>query len=296
MTKVLTHSIAWIVLTSLLLAAAIWQISLPAIQVLKGDSPAPPQRTRHAIRAMPPPCLSNPHTEYLGLCRKGLTEREIHWIIQDFQNAGLDLGLREVSREGCLALRKAQQRWYRGALVEGLRLSPEQSSQVAKNLAINLNLAETDLPQNPTTESMANFVSSNDWLGDDAPALKPWNLCSLTAEQQNIIEPPTRADTSGYHISAVRTPFLESQSFHFQQSAPPSQLFPASRIFPFTRQQAFTRQPNPLDTRTDRSAETLVAQVRSLHPAQLKILLLLQPAMTEQIQQALKISAPPCLR
>jgi hypothetical protein len=291
MSKDLTKSITWIVIATATLAAAVWQATHLAYEEIKAYAPAsPPLRTRHAIRAVSSPWLFHPLTDYVGRCQKGLTEREIRWIIQDFKNAGLDLGIREVSPETCFALRKAQHRWYRSALVDGLRLSPEQSGQVTENLAMYLQQAETDLTQNPTAEAMAEFVSTKDWLGDDAPVLEPWTLCTLTPEQQTITQPSIRADASGYSLTAVRTPFATFQTFHFQKSTPPPQFISACRVFPFTRQQAFTSPPNPLDTRTDQSAETLVSQVRCLHPGQFKILLLFEPAMATQIQQALEIT------
>ncbi len=295
MSKSLPDSIAWIAFAFIAMAAAaIWQVQQKAADL--GARHDAPVKTRHSIRKSAAAWAADPNGDYLSRCQRGLTAREVGWIVADFKCAGLDHLPHNATPAGHLAQRWTQQRWYRGALADGLRLSSEQSNQVAAKLAKNFELAANRLNQRLDAESMTQLVTASDWLGDDGSDFQPWNLCALTPEQEKITQHTIRPNAGSYHLVTLSSPFVSSPPFHFQKADPPPQFRSASTVFPFTRHQVFLGQPNPLDTRTDRSAETLIAQVRCLHPAQLKMLLLLQPAMTEQIQQALEIVVPPSAR
>ena len=90
------------------------------------------------------PGRSHLAVDYATRKKQGLTDREIGWIVEDFQNAGLDLGIRAAPQEEYLAQRRAQDRWYRDALVEAWSLTPEQSAQVTAKLAELYDQAKAD--------------------------------------------------------------------------------------------------------------------------------------------------------
>lgn len=288
MSKSLPYSIAWIAFAIAAAAAFIWPTPLRLSGIT--DAPAAPVKTRHSIRTFD--ATVEALGDYRARCQKGLTVREVGWIVADFRSAGLDQVPDLTSPAACVERRWKQQRWYRGALIDGLRLGREQSSQLAANLAKNLDQAAARLNPNSSPESMRPWVSPSEWLSDDAVEYQPWNLCTLTAEQEQIPQRMPSCDS----VAAISSPFSSFQPIHIQRAVPTAPFPSANRLFPLTRQQRIASQPNPLDTRTDQSAEVLVSQIRSLHPAQLKMLLLFEPAMAAQIQQALEIADAPFVR
>lgn len=140
---------------------------------------------------------TDPISAYLERAKRGMTDQEIRWMIEDFQAAGLDE--EEHSLEG--TLRAKQQLWYLEALTEALQLSQEQRAQ-AKTKMDTMRVAEFELLEKEFEEEAANYpnshpdvrtalestylavVSKPDWLMKDAYA--PWNLCDLTKAQDQL--------------------------------------------------------------------------------------------------------------
>ena len=81
---------------------------------------------------------------YIARCKKGMTEREVRWIIEDFQKAGLAQGLGNSTPEEFIRQRKVQHAWYLDLLAEGLRLDHEQRRTASGKLAGLLEEAGTD--------------------------------------------------------------------------------------------------------------------------------------------------------
>lgn len=98
--------------------------------------------------------------DYLARCKKGMTAREVRWIVEDFQRAGLDdepgsilskIGslFKDPSREidgkinaelavqlrtASLECARIQREWYGNALADGLRLDPTQKKAMKERL------------------------------------------------------------------------------------------------------------------------------------------------------------------
>lgn len=140
---------------------------------------------------------TDPIAAYLERAKRGMTDQEIRWMIEDFQAAGLDK--EEHSLKGIL--RAKQQLWYLEALTEALQLSQEQRAQ-AKAKMDAMRLAEFELIAMEFEEEAANYPNSHpdvrtalrstylalankaNWLENDGNA--PWNLCDLSKEQDQL--------------------------------------------------------------------------------------------------------------
>jgi hypothetical protein len=182
----------------------VWQI----VHVSKGGEPVfqltqkaktAPTKLRSDGRAPTGRVLpsTDPIAAYLERAKRGMTDQEIRWMIEDFQAAGLDE--EEHSLEG--TLRAKQQLWYLEALTEALQLSQEQRAQ-AKTKMDTMRVAEFELLEKEFEEEAANYpnshpdvrtalestylavVSKANWLENDDYA--PWNLCDLSKEQLQL--------------------------------------------------------------------------------------------------------------
>ncbi len=301
MSKPLRNSLAWIVFATFATAAAFWQAQVSVANDLKArhQTPPPPLKTRHAVRPPAVPWSG----DYAARCETGLTERQIGWIIEDFKIAGLDQGIRVAPREEYLAQRRTQHRWYRDALADGLRLTPEQSAQATARLAERFDLAKADFIEALTiaprsfehqgkwyvvtgTAPIELLISPKLWILDPAAGLMPWDLCQLTPGQEKITWKRWYGNQADEASFLLPRPVITG-GYGFQNLAP-ARLLAANSILPFLVGQQFKPAADPLAT--DHAAADLVSQIKTLHPAQLKILLLLEPAMAVQIEQALELA------
>ncbi|MEY3898758.1 MAG: hypothetical protein RLZZ214_4280 [Verrucomicrobiota bacterium] len=293
-------TLAWFFLAFLVTGGAIWQAQIAVAREVANRQRElpPPLKTRSGVRPAP---SSAPVADYASRRAKGLTDREIGWIVEDFQTAGLDLGIRVAPKEAYLAQRKAQDRWYHAALVDAWSLTPEQAAQVAGKLAELYNQAKADFIEALTAgprpfehngkwynitsaDPIHRLIDANLRLQDPAGSFLPWNLCKMAPERH--------PDPSAKKIDlTIRgTPAEASESVDLTApvriaTATPSlitvdQLLPQSAVSP--QEDAIQVLPE------DRG---LLAQLRKLHPVQLKLLLLIAPEKVREIQSAL--DAPP---
>jgi hypothetical protein len=138
---------------------------------------------------------TDPIAAYLERAKRGMTDQEIRWMIEDFQTAGLDE--EDHSLKG--TLRAKQQLWYLEALTEALQLSPDQRAQAKAKMAAMLatdveafekGIAGEGGAGNGDGEPIGNAIlispmaDAGVWLLKDAYA--PWNLCDLTKEQDQL--------------------------------------------------------------------------------------------------------------
>ena len=136
---------------------------------------------------------TDPIAAYLDRAKRGMTDQEIRWMIEDFQVAGLDQ--EDHSLKG--SLRAKQQLWYLEALTEALQLSPQQREQAKERmdalLAEDLAAFEMGIAGVGANAQMARvsdilpvapMAGAEVWLMKDAYA--PWNLCDLTKEQDQL--------------------------------------------------------------------------------------------------------------
>lgn len=266
-------------------------------------------KTRHHARQ--PPELGDPVGDYTTRCANGISLQEIRWILEDFESAGLDLGIHPTTREVFLELRRQQHRWYRAALTDGLTLTAEQSEQARDKLAkyferarmeflSGLNVGARPLAHYGTTwlditgtGAIGLLISPDLWLFDPKARAMPWDLCDLSPAQEKITWKSwyDSRRTQDPHRFAGDAAFLlpepTTSAKYGDQTPVIPVLLSANGILPFLSNQRFKPADNPLLTHRDTSAVRLMAQIQSLHPAQLKILLLLQPAMAVQIRDAM---------
>jgi hypothetical protein len=292
----------------------VWQI----VHVSKGGEPifqlaskakTAPSKLRSDRRAPLGRVLpsTDPVAAYLDRAKRGMTDQEIRWMIEDFQTAGLEE--EEHSLKG--TLRAKQQLWYLEALTEALQLSPEQKAQ-AKAKMNAMRVAEFELLEKEFEEEAANYPNSHpdvrtalqitylhmasnyEWLSKDGYA--PWKLCDLTKEQSQLTlqkwrsseekEIPKAADAEVVDpfVEPVENSWIRQKYLLIQDPAsgnlidlPPltvDDVLNAGRhqmpdlrisdVFPLTPDQKLA------DHRND-----LLAQARMLHPAQLRMFLLL---------------------
>jgi hypothetical protein len=300
--------IAWFIISGLIVFTAVRQIQVAAASQNQARQPLPPPvKTRHAIRPAVLPWSGDPVADYVARCEKGMTDREIRWMLEDFRNAGLDqVAFNEQSTdEALLAYRAAQNRWYRETLIDGLRLNREQSDQVAKRLIERLDQLKAAFKRNREEDgtgqrsafasSRIDLIFSPYWLmgaeDHEVPnysTFLPWDLCSLTAQQEKITwkkeylevaESDSSPEFSDHSLFKHTRPMDSAAGLH-------EIWLIADAVFPLLKSQ--TIAPEQANAVTSR--EAMLANLRQLHQAQLKIILLVVPTLAEEIQIALDSS------
>ena len=296
MNRNLQLTIAWFILGFLLTGGAIWQAQTAVARELadRHRQLPPPLKTRRALR--PPPSTA-PVADYATRRAKGLSDREIGWIIDDFQAAGLDLGIRAASKEAHLAQRKAQDRWYRDVLAEAWSLTAEQTSQVTAKLAELYDQAKADFvealnagPQPikvndqwlivTSADPIHRLIDANVRLQDSKGSFLPWNLCTMDSGLH--MEP------HGKNIDLQIRGALE-ESYDSVELPAPVRLTPAEPSL-ITVDQFLPHAAAPTSEEAIQilpAESDPFAQFRKLHPAQLKLLLLIAPEKTKDIRSAL---------
>jgi hypothetical protein len=251
--------------------------------------------------------------DYIARCKKGMTEQEVRWVIEDFQKSGLDWNPRSAPPEEFIRQRKAQQRWYLDLLTDGLRLDPDQRRMAQEKLAAFFDEAVADfqsklsekgsgaseqegalhlLENGGTTKQL---VEAGSWLADEKYA--PWELCELTEEQVRLtwfgwIDSRRNANPDGLTYEP-EMPWFGDRMIEggpsedggwelgdFPTGDAPSDIRGAGDIFPFMSGQKFLLGEGdgvgPIDV-----------QAMGCHPAQLKTLLLLAPGIGEKLLEKL---------
>jgi hypothetical protein len=292
MNKNLQLTLAWFVLAFLVTGAAIWQAQVAVARDIadRQRQLPPPLKIRRAER---PPASPAPVADYATRRAQGLTEREIGWIVEDFQSAGLDLGIRVAPKEAYLAQRKAQDRWYHAALVEAWSLTPGQSAQVATKLAELYDQAKADFIEALTAgprpfehngkwynitsaDPIHRLIDANSRFLDPAGPFLPWNLCKMANElHSNPIDIKIRG------IPEVTDDNLELATPYRIAPAAPS-LVTVDRLLPQS-----TAMPTEEPIQVLPEDRGMLAQLRKLHPVQLKLLLLIAPEKVREIRNAL---------
>lgn len=296
MNKNLQLTIAWFILASLLTATALWQAQIAVAREVSASQKTlpPPLKTRHAERTTAP---SVPTADYATRLQKGLTDREIGWILDDFQTAGLDGGLRVAPQEAYLTQRRAQDRWYRDALVEAWSLTPEQSAQVTGKLAELYDQAKADfieaLAAGPqpvkvndqwlivtSSEPIHRLIDANRRLQDTKGRFLPWNLCEMTPE----LDPVHAGKKIDIKVTAApedtHEDIMLSKPIQIAPAAP--SLFTVDHLLP-----KLTVQPEEIPIQVAPAEDEILPPLRKLHPAQFKLLLLIAPDKVKEIRQAL---------
>lgn len=315
MHKEIRNTLAYIVVATFVMITAVWQAQVSAKRDLEARHRAlpPPSKTKRADRPVPQPFTGDVVADYVARCEKGMTDQEIGWILEDFKNAGLDILPAEGSPDtDLISFHKRQNRWYRDSLADGLRLSTAQSADVDRNLARHLQVV-SDVAMHVATDEEIEEMSE---LADDQISLlfRRWFFSSVKDGRDIGIAPPGlftptpgQQDILDNSISKVQPdPFdnvpsisqpppadsgrstlkgKTAATYPIDEDYPiPAGFGAADRSFPILKsQQTIASRRTDPDT-----AVRFIHNVRHLHPAQLKVLLLAEPEMAKKIQAALE--------
>jgi hypothetical protein len=265
--------IVWLVVAFLCVAASILQIqmSLAKERAEKNKSLPPPVKTRHYVRDG-----SDAKQPKVGTTGKnqGLNVREIGWIIEDFQFAGLDQGMRAATPEAYLAQRRQQDRWFVDLMAKAWSLTPEQAARMKENIGKIFEQAKAEFVKD-ITNAAAPFEKDGKWyrvisadpihrLMDierrmlDSPEIYlPWNLCDFPK--------PAAVQPDATNIRSLHPIFNDLKWID-----------------------AYLPPPAPAV-----STDDLLGFVKSLEPARLQFYLLAKPGSLVAIQKALQSDSAP---
>lgn len=253
--------------------------------------------------------------DYTARCQKGMTAREVRWIVEDFQMAGLDEGpgsfsaiveamlepldtsqastraLLELSigtepatklKATCLGWAKRQQDWYSGAMAEALQLSAEQKLEMKGGGRRFVKECEGDFfrmkeafveekdggpPKSYIRDRIYSVLLGKDLLFPATGVLDPSYWL-----QQSGSDPAERIQLSPRQEEVLQ---LGKES----EVVLPSRLQGVEAVLPVMPEQKF-----PADE------DDIVGLAEAMHPAQLKVLLLLKPEVAAELTEALEKS------
>jgi hypothetical protein len=276
--------------------------------------------------------------DYRERCRKGMTAKEVRWIVEDFEKEGLAegpdglmSGVQEVFdfagdwedwtegdeeklpitediqgklKELSLTLANRQQAWYCGALADGLRFTREQKIESWNNSRAFVSDSSSDFLQFKEALDGSNFGSPDSggvfngvtgggvdarkftfptsglllpdyWIRNERCA--PWNLCRLDPDQLEIVRDKpeaTNPDPSTGESGEDEEWFRPEQTVLVgnREVSLPSGVDQVGGVLPLTGDQDFPRseEGGPME-------DDMLSIAMKLHPAQLKLLLLLDP-------------------
>jgi hypothetical protein len=301
----------------------VWQI----VHVSKGGEPifqlapkakAAPTKLRSEGRESIGRVLqsTDPIAAYLERAKRGMTDQEIRWMIEDFQTAGLD-GNKRLEKGDLPA---KQQLWYLEALSEALQLSPEQKAQARAKmdalLAADLSEIEKKAEEeNPhytsSSPGLRNWLKSTyltpegkpSWLFEDKFA--PWNICRLAEGQDRL--------TLHRWYDAEKTTYFKGKDFEEGDPFAPHWIKPSRLAIQDPSTENLTEFPNPdepasvisdsdpfdgiiqssdlfpltPDQKLSEHRFDLLAQARLLQPAQLRMGLILDASLAVDLLERL---------
>jgi hypothetical protein len=209
-------------------------------------------------------------SRYREKVERGMTDREILSILNEFEAAGIEeppIGLRPLDG----SFREKQQEWYFAALVDALNLSSEQKEAARRKMrglldedlaAFHAGIAgiggDTGIPKERLPDHQPIAPSSINpllWLSKESYA--PWRLIDLTPEQE-----------------ALTVKSLEETGW---SSAVPSSEETGDRLSIWVPGILVRTAGQP--EQGDFHGDSLVDAVRHLHPAQLRLALLVNPVI-----------------
>ncbi|MCH7228484.1 hypothetical protein [Haloferula sp. A504] len=247
-----------------------------------------------------------------------MTKVEVLWIISEFQNLGLDHDPGTAPAAEYELQRKRLNRWYLASLEEGFGLTDQQVTQAEASLKALSQQAfhrfrtavdnasgefvhEGKRYQITSYGPILDLVDANRWLKDEAYA--PWNLCSLTEDQRAItwlpmLESMRESDSPMLEDQAQSWLSLASacRSFDrepkddfgdFSTGEAPGLLGKGGAVFPLLDEQGYPGAEPGISRLAwkEREATHVRKQVLGMHPAQLRMLLLLSPDGAARIEQ-----------
>lgn len=246
---------AWFVVAFLCIAASILQIqiSLAKERAEKNKALPPPAKTRHFLREG---ISAKSAPDYATRRKQGLSDREIGWIIEDFQFAGLDQGIRTATPEDYLKQRKQQDRWYRDLMAEAWALSPAQTTAMTAKLDELFKQAEVEF-----TKQLAEASAPIEQNGK-------WYRIVSSQPIHRLIDFKSRLPD---------LPKPDGAESEIPQGVPDN-LEIINSFMPLVSDPLAMKLP------TEGSKHPFF---QTLHPAQFKLYLLLDPTLAEEIQKEL---------
>lgn len=260
------NTLLWMACATAVLILAIWQaqVAVKADHLAREVSLPPPLKIRHAERTQVQTETGNPIANYQSRQEMGLSDREIRWIIDDFRTVGLDQGIRTETREEYLNQRQAQDRWYRDTLIEGWSLDAAQAAEVTSKLANLFDRAKADFIETLNAGPRP-FQVDGKWF--NLTGTEP--IYQLVEFSRRIASP--ESPTLPWRL--CKLPVEDLPKIEFPQPTPLAQ---SRSLLPLTKANATEGPIDSLDT------------IRKMHPAQLKLLLLISPAITQSVVKLLK--------
>lgn len=243
--------------------------------------------------------------EYLSKTQRGMTETEVRWVVQDFLARGLDVEYPEdTTAEGFLALRKAREQWYLGALVSGLRLTIEQESEARERMKVLRDMDYLEYlkyidglkPFEQGGKKMLmieggkaiTLTDANQWLNQEG--YRPWELCQLREDQLSLTrfhsQNQEKADSQGAEDHVMNPKLPEELADHgLNYYALGMMGFGAvDSFFPLSRNQVSVL----LSEESNQASHGHLEWVKVMHSEQLKMFLLFNPQVTKKLINALE--------
>ena len=254
-----------------------------------------------------------PVAAFFERAKRGMTEQEIRGMIADYEALGqMPNGL---NLEECREYMEKRNDWHTAALTEALSLTSEQKQQVHASLTESLNQAlkasqEAVVPEE--AKENVDFISLGRqqrlapelYYGDSNMA--PWTLCDLTEDQLKLTYKPflkMRNEKSNFTISlpllseTMHSPYFD-RSLAMHAAGPDEYIgYPT----PSTKElgcslfgtvsggiiDVTNTFPLTPDQKLENYRNDLLTQTKLLHPAQLRLALLLHPGVGETIKSQL---------
>jgi hypothetical protein len=254
-------NILWFVIAFVCVAASILQIqiSLAKERAEKNKALPPPAKTRHFLREAPP---AKPVPDYASRRKQGLSDRQIGWIIQDFQFVGLDQGIRAATPEDYLKQRKQQDRWYCDLMAEAWGYGPDQTALMTAKLDELFKQAKEQFTKE-LAEASAPIEQNGKWYR----IVSSQPIHRLIDFRSRLPDLPKPDDAN------PEVPQVAPDDFQIINS-----LMPA------------VSDTSPMKSPGDGSK---LPFFQSLHPAQFKLYLLLQPTLAGELQKELNAAPTP---
>jgi len=311
----------WMMLALILCMGGVWLALRVASGAVAAHAAAAPMKPGKASERKP---LGETDVveDYTTRCQKGMTARQVRWIVEDFQKEGLDDGpgsfraiiemilepldiagadeqeLEELSIDDETAAKLKtlgfemafrQQRWYADALADGLRLSSQQKLELKASgrrlvkdceddfLEINgaVAEAETEEPETEAEEPEASYISGR--------VLDGLSGTDLLFPRTGLLEPsywlkqPTSAASERIDLTPGQLEIVHPEKGSAVEI--PDRLGDVEEVLPLIAGQKFPADENDI-----------LGLAEAMHPAQLKVLLLLEPEIAGELMAALEES------
>ena len=265
--------------------------STPALVSRPGRAPltSPPERTRHAVR---PVHVEGKNEAPRLLPHRVLLTREVRWILDDFFNAGLHLGIRVAPAEEYLAQRRMQDRWFRDAIREAWSLEPSQVTELDQHLKATFDQAKANFVEALNASPKPVFHEGR-WL--QIASAEPMHRLISRFQQDEILDHGSQllpASLWGEPPELIVA--TELQMSDSQEAVRALVGNPVDRTrLSLERVRRFLQPIEMADTAAltedAGNGPGLLPAIRQIHAAHLKILLLVDPDLMERLQQEIQL-------